>query len=390
MLTVLAALLGLILLVLVVWMIIAGPVTVWRVLRYGDTNIDDFSHYPGRELEAGPAPFQFARAEGELRLAPEELAVFGAGDDLASLLEANDTIALLVVKDEAIVYERYFQEHTPASLSQLFSVSKSVTSALVGMAIDDGLFADVEQPITTYIPELSAAGFDGVTLHHLLTMMSGSSYQENDNIFGEHVILNYTPRLEERILQFEMETAPGTRFRYKSGDNALLALALSRALATETLTEYAQRRLWTPLGMQDNAVWTIDHAGDGLEKSWCCLATSARDLAKIGQLYLDKGAWGGEQLVPASWVEQSTRNHIPAAEWPDEYRAAGWHGYGYQWWLASEAEGDFFALGKDGQYLYVNPTTRTVVVRLGWSQGELSGGRWISLFQTLSAATPRG
>lgn len=381
---VVALLTTVILVAFVAWMAVAGPVTVLRILRYGDTNIDDYSHYPGRELSPGSNPFQFERVEEELQFAGDALTGSGLENDLESLLEANDTIAFLVVKDDTVLYERYYQSHTPSSLSQLFSVSKSVTSALVGMAMADGYIEDIDQPITNFIPELADEGFADVTIHHLLTMMSGSSYQENDNPFGEHVILNFTPRLEKRILSFEMEGSPGTVFRYKSGDNALLGLALARALEPETITQYAQRRLWTPIGMQDRGVWTVDHEGNGLEKTWCCLATSARDLAKFGRLYLNDGAWDGRQILPASWVEQSTRDHVPEEEWPDDYRAIGWRNYGYQWWLASETDGDYFGLGKDGQFLYVNPTTATIIVRLGWSQGDLRSSQWISLFQSIS------
>lgn len=374
--------------VLAVWVAVAGPTTVLRVLRYGDTDIDDFSHYPGRELEPGDTPFAWGEAGEELSLPAQLLADYGDARDLASLLEANDTIAFLVIRDDTIVYERYFQDHTPSSLSQIFSVSKSFTSALIGMAIEDGYIEHVDQPITDFIPELAEEGFDDVTFHQLLTMMSGSAYRENDNPFGEHVILNYTPQLEREILNFAMETTPGTVFRYKSGDNALLGLALSRALAPETITDYAQRRVWEPLGMQDRGVWTIDHEGDGLEKTWCCLAVTARDLARFGRLYLHEGAWEGEQLLSPSWVADSTQlGHVPEAEWPDDYEEIGWRNYGYQWWLASEENGDYFGLGKDGQFLYINPATGVIVVRLGWGTGDLFPSQWISLFQDISRET---
>ncbi len=383
-------LLGALVLVLLAWAVVAGPVTVLRVLRYGDTNIDDYSHYPGRELQPAVTALPWPRAEGTMQLPASTLAGYGGQTDLDGLLAANDTIAFVVASEGAILYERTFQGHAPSAISQLFSVSKSVTSALVGMAIADGYLEDIEQPITAFIPELAAQGFTQVTLHDALTMTSGSRYQENDNPFGEHVILNYTPRLEEKILAFETEAPPATVFRYKSGDNALLGLALARALGSESITQYAQRRLWTPLGMQDRAVWTIDHEGDGLEKTWCCLATSARDLARFGQLYLNQGTWDGRQIVPASWVAQSTRGHVPPGEWPDDYLAAGWHNYGYQWWLASEAAGDYFALGKDGQFLYISPATETVIVRLGWSQGDLFSSEWVALFQAIAEAASLG
>jgi CubicO group peptidase (beta-lactamase class C family) len=370
---------------LAAWMAIAGPGTVLRILRYGDTDIDDFSHYPGRELQASQTPFQFNPSDLEMQLPAAAFDAHASYDHLDTLLEENDSIAFLVIQGETLFYERHFQGHTPSSLSQTFSMSKSTTSILIGMAIDDGLIENVDQSIVDFIPELASAGFGDVSFHHLLTMTSGSNYVENDNPFGEHVILNFTPELEKRILEIEIEHGPGELFRYKSGDNALLALALDRALGKETITDYAQRRLWEPLGMQDQGVWTIDHEGDGLEKTWCCLATSARDFAKFGRLLLQDGTWNGNQVISSNWIEQATQqNQVSEALWPDDYRAVGWRGYGYQWWLASEESGDYFALGKDGQFLYINPVRDLIIVRLGWSPGGLRSSEWISLFQTIA------
>lgn len=380
----LGAALGVSVLFLLAWMLVAGPIAVLRILRYGDTNIDDYSHYPGRELQPSDDPIRFDAGGGGLELSPQVLTELGAVPDLDQWLESTDSIAFLVVQGDTVRHESYFQGHSASSISQLFSVSKSVTSALIGMAIDDGYLEGASQPITDLVPELAGAGFDQVTLAHLLTMMSGSSYVENDNPFGEHVRLNFTPNLEQQILAFELERPPGELFRYKSGDNALLGLALDRALGAETITEYAQRRLWTPLGMQDRGVWTIDDEPDGLEKTWCCLATSARDLTKLGRLFLQHGSWNGEQLLSTEWVERSTGTRVPAAAWPEDYYAIGWRGYGYQWWLASPAQGDYFALGKDSQFLYANPAADLVIVRLGWSDGGLRSSQWIRLFQAIA------
>jgi CubicO group peptidase (beta-lactamase class C family) len=290
-----------------------------------------------------------------------------------------------VIRQGEILYERYYQDHGPDQISQVFSVSKSVTSALVGAAIQDGLIESVDQPVTDFLPELAAQGWDQVSLGQLLSMTSGSDYVENDNPFGEHVIFNYTPDLEARILEQRMVDEPGSEWRYKSGDNALLGLILDRVVAPRSLTDYAQEKLWTPLGMEHDGRWSIDQAGEaGLERTWCCLAASARDLAKIGQLYLQDGVANGEQVIPPGWVAESTQPAFADALWGADYRAIGVRGYGYQWWLASQDEGDFFALGKDGQYLYVNPTTEVIIVRLGWSSGDLPLSAWLSLFQYIA------
>ncbi len=376
----------LLVILLAVWTVIAGPVTVLRILRYGDTNIDDFSHYPGRELVASETRFAFDERQRELQLPAAALSRFGNAPDLETLVAANDSIAILVIHDDVIVFERYFQGHSEAELSQVFSVSKSLFSLLVGAALEDGYFEGLDQPITDLLPELAEAGFGEVRIRHLLTMTSGSDYVENDNPFGEHVILNYTPQLEREILRFAMDDIPGSTFRYKSGDNALLALALDRALGDETLTAYLQRRFWTPMGMAHRGVWSTDRDG-GLEKTWCCLAMTARDLARFGRLLLRRGEWNGERLLSADWVADSTQwNQLPESAFPPEYRAIGWRNYGFQWWLGSQLDREFFALGKDGQFLYVNPRRDVIVVRLGWSSGDLTSGDWVELFRELAAS----
>lgn len=375
---------GLVVIIMAVWTVIAGPITVFRIIRYGDTDIDDFTHYPGRRLRPSETPFLFEESDIAFQVPPSLLADYGDEGDLGQFLEANNSIAFLVIRDDVILYERYFQGHSASSLSQLFSVSKSFTSVLVGTAIDDGYIESDEQAITDFVPELQEAGFASVKIHHLLTMMSGSSYVESDNPFGEHVIFNYTPRLRSRILESEMKETPGEVFRYKSGDNALLALALDRALGGETITEYTQRRVWEPLGMEHKGVWSLDHADDGLEKTWCCLAASARDIAKIGRLYLQEGVWEDQQILSSDWIARSTQAQVPGAAWPGRYEDVGWSNYGYHWWLASEAEGDVFALGKDGQFLYLHPGRDLIIVRLGWSTGNLGSSEWIALFQRIA------
>lgn len=374
------------LIILAAWTAVAGPVTVFRVIRYGDTDIDDFSHYPGRVLHASSSPYQFGQSRKPLSIPPDILREFGNKGSLEQILETNDSIAFLVVQDDRILYEGYYQGHTSASPSQSFSMAKSVTSLLIGMAIEDGYLAGPRQRIVDFVPELADNGFGEVEIRHLLTMMSGSGYVENDNPFGEHVILNYTRDLEHQILKFKTEREPGEKFRYKSGDNALLALVLSRALGDETITEYTQRRLWTPLGMEYGGTWTLDHEGDGLEKTWCCLAAAARDYAKLGRLYLDRGMWDGERLLSPDWIEQSTRAQVPEEVWPERYESAGWWNYGFYWWLASEDQGDYFALGKDGQFLYIHPAKDLIILRLGWSTGDLLSSEWISFFQAIAGS----
>ena len=381
------------LLVVVVWSVVAGPVTVLRIVRYGDTDIFDYRHDPARRIHASDEAPEPTHASSTAAIPNAALEALNPPKSTspAAALAALDTIALVVLHDGEIAFESYAHGHGPKHISQLFSVTKSITALVVGIAIEDGYLDGVDQPITDLVPELAAAGFDRVTLDHLLTMTSGTSYHENDNPFGKHVIYNYTPRLEERIVAQRMEAEPGTRWRYKSGDSALIGLALARALDPASISGYTERRLWQPLGAAHDALWTLDRADDGLERTWCCLATTARDLARVGQLVLAGGVAHGTRVLPEAWISTATAtNHVPERLWPKEFTEAGWRGYGYFWWLGDELRGDRFALGKDGQYLYVDPSTQVVIVRLGRSRGSRSSSSWIEFFRAVAdaVATP--
>lgn len=366
-------------LILLAWTAVAGPVTVYRVITRGDTTIYDYKRFPGRSLSPSPEPFHF-RIDLENGTLPVVINLETTGNvSLEDLLESSRTIAFLVIKDDVIVVERYFLGHSESAISQVFSTSKSIFSILIGAAIADGLIRSVEEPVTTYVPELANAGFDRVSIEDLLNMQSNMDYFENDNPFGEHVIFNFTDRLEEEILDLTLLPTPDDQFRYKSGDNALLGLVLDRALGGKSITQYMQERLWNPLGMEYGGVWGVDRP-DGLERTWCCLSISARDLAKFGRLYLRNGDWDGTQIVSTDWTKESTTDGAyPPNQWPTDLSHLG--NYKYQWWLLSEAGGDYSSLGKDGQYMYIHPTNNLIIIRLGEETGDLS---WLQIFQEIA------
>jgi CubicO group peptidase (beta-lactamase class C family) len=366
--------------ILLAWMAVAGPVTVFRVITRGDTTVYDYGRFPGRDLSPSPDPFQFDNALNE-NAVPNAIQLEDLEEiQLEETLESSGTLAFLVIQDDAILFERYLHGHSESAISQVFSTSKSILSILIGAAVQDGLLGSVQDPVAVYLPELADERFDEVTLEDLLNMQSNLDYFENDNPFGEHVIFNFTDQLEGEILDLKLLKTPDEQFRYKSGDNALLGLILDRALGGKTITQYAQERLWDPLGMQDRGVWGVDRL-DGLERTWCCLSMSARDLAKLGRLYLRNGDWNGMQIIPSAWVETSTTDGAyQPDEWPEDLSHIG--NYKYQWWLVSEEGGEYSTLGKDGQYLYVNPQKNLIIVRLGEETGDLP---WFQIFREIAA-----
>lgn len=362
------------LLLMIRWLGVDSPETVYRIIRYNISGIDDNEIFPSRPLQASQSPFQFMESAGDSGV-PQFITVEDKGDfSLDALLQANDTTAFLIIKDDTILFERYYNSGAQSSPSLSFSMAKSFLSILIGCALDDGYIRSVDQPVTDFVPELAANGFDRVTIKNLLQMTSGMDYVESDNPFGIHPRFYYTTHLEDEILKLRLKEEPGQEFIYKTGDNALLGLVLTRALGTKMITDYTQERLWGPLGMEYDGEWSIDQEGDGLEKTWCCLAATARDFAKLGRLYLNFGNWNGKQIVSRSWVEQSTKI--------DTSEGSAWN-YQYQWWLASQDSGDFYAQGHLGQWMYVNPGKRLIIVRLGKRMGRLDSQEWIAILTYL-------
>jgi CubicO group peptidase (beta-lactamase class C family) len=338
--------------------------TFTKVVRHWHAGIEDYGIFPYRELHAGTDPFRFS---GPDSLTVEDTLPSDRRILLDEFLEKNDTVAFLAIRRDTLLLESYYHGHADTSLSLSFSMSKSLLSILVGCAIADGYIESVNQPVTDYVPELKPNGFDEVTLRHLLQMTSGMDYAEDENPFGLQARFYYGDNLEEMLLDLKLSHTPGKYFEYKSGENQLLALVLSRALPSMTITEYTQARIWEPLGMEYDGLWSVDHEPGGLEKTFCCLAARARDYAKIGRLYLNGGDWNGVQIVSSDWVRESTRLDI---------RDGSSAEYQYQWWLPDAYGTDFMAVGLLGQYVYVSPENEVILVRLGKSEGDLERYQW--------------
>ncbi|MBK8581927.1 MAG: serine hydrolase [Flavobacteriales bacterium] len=352
--------------------------TLGRFFIYNFADTKDHRKFPSRDLPASPTPFHYAEAakEMELKTTNKDSIKFPFENTLAD----HKTVAFLVIHRDTIVYERYFKGYDPSRIHTSFSVAKSVISMLIGCAIEDGIIKGVDQPVTDFIPELKEKGFDKVTVENLLQMTSGLKFNESYyNPFGDAANFYYGRHLYKSMSRMKLKAAPGEHFEYQSGSSQLLGLVLERALRNandpRTVTAYLNDKLWSPLGMEYPASWSIDQKEGGIEKTFCCINAPARAFAKLGSLYLHKGEWNGKQLVPKEWVEQSTRL--------DSTNGSDWS-YQYQWWLPSR-EGDFEAQGILGQYIYVDPTRELVIVRLGTNYGNMN---WSSVFRKIGKLFP--
>jgi CubicO group peptidase (beta-lactamase class C family) len=351
--------------------------TTWQIIRYNYSGIDDHEIFPFRTLPASSAAYSYAYNTREQRM-PEEFSFKGRTFTLSGDMAKLNTRALLIIKNDTIVYENYYAGYSDTTLSTIFSISKAVMSMLIGCAIADNYIAAVSDSVPQYIPELSANGFDGTTIEHLLQMTSGINYSTWESMpFGKPSYFYYSDDLRHETLNLrvDLDGQPCEPFAYRSGNYQILALLLERALQDEYVSDYFTRRVLAPLGTEYDATWSIDRPGDGMEKAFANLNMRARDLAKIASLYLHNGNWRGQQIVPAAWVSASTRRDSSACSAPY---------YQYGWWLISEKYGDYCGEGDHGQFLYINPRLQVVIVRFGQGLGNLSYKEWKQLLTTMA------
>jgi len=347
---------------------------VGRYVLYNFADIKDYKKFPSRTLHRDTTTTFTFHDNAAAYKVPKTITDKNKQTPFDSYLEQNKTVAFLIIQNDTIRYERYFKGYNKNSIVPSFSMAKSVTSILIGCALEDGLITSVHDPITKYLPELEKNGLGEVTIEHLLQMTSGIKFNESYyNPFGDAAAYYYGRTLRKRVGRMKPGTKPGTQFAYSSGSTQVLGAILEQVLKGKTITQYLQEKLWTPMNMEYDATWSIDRKNNGLEKTFCCINARARDFAKIGRLYLNNGNWNGRQLVPSQWVTQSRQ--------PDTTNG-GVPYYKYQWWLPT-THGDFMAQGFLGQFIYVNPTKKMIIVRLGRNSGDIN---WWQFLPSIAAA----
>lgn len=346
--TVFAILVALALLALVATL--TGNGYLVKSIVYNFANIDDYKKFDNDTVKiAGPQPWPIAAQYNQTALPIA----------LRESMEALQTTAFVVIKNGALYQEEYWDGYSDSSLSGSFSVAKSITSLLIGCAIKEGKIKSVDQPVGDFIPSFNQGKKAAITIRHLLTMTSGTDFEESyANPFSVTAQIYYGKKLGTTAENVGMETEPGTYHEYKSGDTQLLGMVIEKATGKK-LAAYASEKLWQPMGAEKDALWSTDEAG-GLAKAFCCFNTNARDFARIGQLMLDSGQWKGNTIIDSAYYAES----ITPCNVTDEIGKACNY-YGFQWWLVPDSKGVFYARGILGQYIIVIPEHKTVIVRLG-------------------------
>jgi CubicO group peptidase (beta-lactamase class C family) len=379
------------LLLLAIVMVVIGYLSapnfyLTRTIFWGESDYRDHEKFPARTIHDGPSVSRFDKLPADNRYASQIEAIArdtNNGESLEEYLDASGTTAFLVIHDDRLLYERYFDGYDESSIHTSFSMAKSFASALVGIAIDEGHINSVNEPITNYIPELLEKDerFESITIRHLLTMSSGIKYEEGGDLpwseEADDTKTYYATDLRKLALEnSRIEGKPGEYFEYNNYNPLLIGMILERATGM-SISRYLQQKLWKPMGMEADGSWSLDSTSTGFEKMESGVNARARDFARFGMLFAREGRWEGRQLISRGWVEESTRAATSTDPSLD---------YQYFWWV-NTPEGEtyhFSARGNYGQYIYVAPEKDLVIVRLGKEEGKQGYDYWIYLFEELA------
>ena len=280
-----------VLLILVAAIFITGKTYLFKAAWYYTADIDDYKIFDNNIVQTGrPQPWMKAAGYNKI-VYPESL---------DQKLAKDKTIALAVIKNDSLLFEKYWSGYSDTSRSGSFSVAKSITSLLIGAALKEGKIKSLDQHVNDFIPEFKEGLKAKLTIKHLLTMSSGSNWNESySDPFSVTTEAYYGKDLYKTATSVKIIKEPGTYHLYQSGNTQLLGLILEKATG-KTLSEYASEKIWQPIGAEHPALWSTDKKG-GYEKAYCCFNSNVRDFARIGQLMLDSGKWKGVPIIDSAY-----------------------------------------------------------------------------------------
>ena len=359
--------------ILIILAIIFGP-NAWRLYKVAnlfDKNTISYNFINMKEffptstpIKASENPHIFKKRDDFYM--PELYEFGGEKKPIQEAIDYFNTDGLMILKDGEVLYENYWNKNKENSRHIIWSVSKSFLSALVGIALDEGLIDDINDPIIKYLKDFEGTGYEGVSIKNLLQMSSGIAFNEDygdpDSDINRYARVTATGTSQREFAKtLKNSREPGTYNHYISLDSQMLGMLVAE-VTNVTVKEYLYEKIWSQIGMQDDAFYLTDK--QEVEMSLGGLNVTLRDMAKFGQLYLNKGNWNGKQVVPAEWVSNSTvplGKHVqPNAG--DQFTSDAW-GYGYQWWIPGPGVSDYTAHGIYNQFIYVNPESGEVIAK---------------------------
>lgn len=351
-----------IIVVLTIILYATGKLYYYKAIIYNYVDIDDLNLFYNRPVEAEKSQeWNISKFYNSEKLS----------DTLTSFLTANKSVAFIIIKDDSIRYEQYWEGYGDSSLSNSFSMAKSIVGLLIGVAIDEGKIKSIDQPVGDYIPEFKEGDKSKITIRHLLMMSSGLDWNEGyASLTSQVTEAYYGSDLYKLVANLKVASPPGKEWSYKSCDPELLAIILTKATGVP-LAEYASEKIWKQVGATHTAQWSLDHK-DGLEKAYCCFYSNARDFARFGKLALNDGKWNDKQIVDSTYVSLITHpNGLIDPETNQPVKV-----YGYQWWTDNFLNHRvFYMRGILGQYVIVVPDMKLIIVRLGHKRSTDANGK---------------
>ena len=328
-----------------------------------------------RIIKRGHAVYPLPRAEKPLAVTYQSKGKTVTTDEFMS---RNDVTGLLLIKDGKIVLERYGSGNTEKTKWPSWSIAKSVTSTLVGAALKDGYIASIDDPVTKYLPQLKGSAYEGTTIKNLLQMSSGIKFNENyedrNSDFSRLMECYYDRAGAACVLSLakavSRQVPPGTKFQYVTLNTTVVGLVVMAA-THKTLAGYLSEKIWSPFGMEEDAMWVLDSNG-GQEFGGALIGATLRDYGRFGEFILNGGTAGGKQVVPKNWVDETLTVQ-------NDSKDSQGYPYTYLWRVMNT--GSFFAKGIMGQFIFVCPKKQIVIIRMGESAGNLD---WPGFFQLLT------
>ena len=319
------------------------------VIRSQNTkaSIDDYKFFDNVEIKRSDSLFEWPKHNLYNQI--------GSSKTLDSVHNKNETVAFLIIKNDSIIKEDYFLGYDENSMTNSFSMSKSIISFLFLKSVEQGTIPSLNSKLSDYFPAFNESNGGNVTLSDLSTMSSGLVWEENyKDLMGITAQAYVTKDLNKLMMGSKFSGMSGDKFKYLSGNTQLLAMAIEKA-NNSTIPELTYKWLWDPMGAKNDALWMIDSKEKNMTKAYCCLSSNAKDFAKVGLVYKNFGKINKQKLIDSSFVSMSIKprfNSNPI--------------YGYGLWVGKQNNIDFFSLrGHQGQYVIVIPKEDVIIVRLG-------------------------
>lgn len=311
--------------------------------------LDDYTYFDNREIKKGAGqPWAMHKDFNKVK----------ATKRLEEVHKELGTVAYLIIKNDSIWHESYYDGYGKDSKSNSFSMAKTVVTAAMFKAIMEGKIKSLDQPVSDYFPEYKEGLAAKLTVGDLSSMSTGMDWGEQySSAFSVTTRAYFGDELEKTVLNVPIVREPGKEFEYVSGATQLLAMVIVKATGKH-LSDYVSKHFWQPMGAENDALWQIDHEG-GIEKAYCCIGSNARDFARFGKLFLHNGNWNGNQILDSTAVAKMTA---------PKFKESPQYGYGV--WLNDYlGKKMYYMRGHLGQFVIVIPEDNIIIVRLGHTKG---------------------